>query len=168
MGLDEEILNCINNEKDFEEYLRKEIQEKIIDKNKNLYLLKSKGIFDITIIKDNCKVFNLELKVNVDNRNGYVGLTGKTEKHIQIESLINDIPYFDKYLKWIVLDKPNNKLILACNSVVKKFPTKDKETKKYEFRAGKTNNIKGDIFSNQTDLTINNLIKKLQSWIDDN
>lgn len=149
------------NETEFEEYLRRLIEDRITKVVPSVYALRNKKAVDIVICKDKPKpeLFFLEVKFH-QKKNGRLGFGGGAGRGFQPEILSKHPAYFEENLRWILAsdDHEPSKVLFVPSATVRKYVAGKKVDEKY-------NNIQKRIFREERWLDADTLVQKLRSWL---
>lgn len=148
----------IENETQFENYIRSEILEKIIAKNPNLKLFNFKKAVDILIAKngENPELFFIEIKYH-KLRHGRLGIGHQNGGGFQPEVIKFKVDYFEKNMFWILGNEESEDFWLVKNESIRNYIS--------GFTIGeKFNNIQKRLFREEQSLTEAELFRKLELW----
>lgn len=151
----------INNERQFEAYIRRLISTNITSRNPKIYVLKNKKAVDIVICRDGRKpaLFFIEVKF-YDPKHGRLGFGGQNGGGFQPEIVERKPRYFEHNLRWVLASKVDQpgKLIFAPTSTIRKYIAGGSLGKKH-------NNIQKRIFQEQKWLGTDEFVAGLRSWL---
>ena len=159
-----------NNEREFEEFMTKVIDDVLSDLKKqgvvsNYYIFRELG-FDIAVFLDkggSPKVKFFELKLYKGQRAGGVGFGNQRGEGPQVEVLLNDketLAFFNKFLRWIVCDAlamGERRYVFIDNIIAK-------ECAMGEVRRGKQNNFNINKLRKHA-ITWGELIQKIREFL---
>lgn len=148
------------NEQQFENYIRKLINTKIISSDPELVMLDNKKTVDIMLCRNGKKaaLFFIEIKY-YKNKHYRLSTGHKNGGGFQPEILAKQPDYFKKNMLWILGNEQSHRFWLLSNKVVaENLSGKDGIGKKY-------NNIKLSIFNVKLSISRKQLIKSLKMWL---
>lgn len=149
----------IINEAQFENHIRKIIDDKIILHNSHLTLLKNKKAVDMIICKDDTEptLFFLEIKYHKNNH-GRLGIGQGKGKGFQPEILLKRPKFFENNLRWIIGSENNEHFYFLDNKELMLYIKDGIIEEKY-------NNIQKKIFKTALIHNEVELIEKLKKWM---
>jgi len=159
-----------NNEREFEEFIAKVIDNILFDLKEqgvvsNYYIFRELG-FDIAVFLDkggSPKVKFFELKLYKEQRAGGVGFGNQKGEGPQAEVLLNDkktLAFFNKFLRWIVYDA----LAMGERPYIFIDNITAKECAMGEVRRGKQNNFNINKLRKHA-ITWDELIQKIREFL---
>jgi len=147
------------NESEFENYIRKLIENYITKKDKKIYALTNKKAVDIVICNDNIPVvYFIEVKYH-KSRHGRLGFGSKKGIGYQPEILTKQPKCFEDTMRWIIGKEDNDKIYFLTNNEMKNYISGGTIGEKY-------NNIQiGKLFKEKKGLSEVKLISSLRDWV---
>jgi len=149
----------INNESDFENYIRNNILSQSIPSNQDYKLFNFKKAVDILIAKNGVspKLFFIEIKYHKKNH-GRLGFGQGKGAGFQPEVLKEKTDYFENNMRWILGHEDSEEYWFVDNSTIRQYLNGDKVGEKY-------NGIKIKFFREVSSISKENLIVELNNWL---
>lgn len=149
----------IENEIQFENYIRKEILEDIISDNPTLKLFNFKKAVDILIAKngENPKLFFIEIKYH-KLKHGRLGFGHGKGGGFQPEVLKTETDYFEKNMRWILGSEESDHYWILDNNMLRNYISGSEIGSKF-------NNIQKKIFKDIEPINKEQLIINLKNWL---
>ncbi len=149
----------IIDEKQFENHIRTEILDKILNSHNDYKLFDFKKAVDILIAKSgrNPELFFIEIKYHKKSH-GRLGFGSSKGSGFQPEVLRDKVDYFESNLRWILGNIESEKYWFADNDTIRNYLSGGGIGRKY-------NNIQAKFFREVEPITKAELIKQLGQWL---
>lgn len=148
------------NEKSFEAFVRKLIEDHVLPHDPELLLMKSKKAVDILICKNGSepKLFFIEVKFH-QQHHGRLGFGSGNGVGFQPEILIRNPDYFDQNMRWIIGDDEHgdSKFLFLTNTQLSEYLSGGTVGKKF-------NNIQKRLLREGEWIDARQLASKVRAW----
>ena len=147
-------------EEEFRDWLLNNIQNRINIENLNFRVLESKNVVDIIICRES-KYFPILIFIEVKlykKNSDRIGIGDSMGKGFQPEILSRNLNYFNKYLRWVLIDE-DRQCVFTSSKTIKRYLGGGK------VNLGQQNNISPRIFKDEKSTDVSNLAENIIVWL---